>query len=186
VGFFSAPKLKAYGVTGVIARASGVLIDLRSGLGGSSYSAYPTSSFKTFIGKRGDCYDRFICRAKEIIESYRLITQNLTFAVEQLTLISGATRSKFVSMESVIAHFKSSSSGLPSTQGIAISSVEGPKGVVSTLAISSATTSPSRVHVRSPVAHNLHLLNTVTNCYTFADFVATFCSMDVVLGEIDR
>ena len=46
--------------------------------------------------------------------------------------------------------------------------------------------SPSRLHVRSPVAHNLHLINTAANFSTFGDFVATFCSLDVVLGEIDR
>lgn len=36
------------------------------------------------------------------------------------------------------------------------------------------------------MAHNLHTLGVFGNGYTIADFVAVFCSLDVVLGEIDR
>lgn len=52
--------------------------------------------------------------------------------------------------------------------------------------IHSSSAMPNRLHLRSPVAHNLYLLGTAANGYTLADFVSTFCSLDVVLGEIDR
>jgi NADH:ubiquinone oxidoreductase subunit D len=32
----------------------------------------------------------------------------------------------------------------------------------------------------------MHLIPTLSVGATFADFVATFCSLDIVMGEIDR
>lgn len=52
--------------------------------------------------------------------------------------------------------------------------------------MSSGNTRPVRVKLRTPVSHNMHLIPTVGAGATFADFVATFCSLDIVMGEIDR
>jgi len=190
VGSFSKKKIASYGISGVIARASGVSTDARLGLGSVTYSAYGSFSLSTFLGLRGDCYDRFVVRAREMLESFLIITQALPILNSILNKSIGADsynkRSKFVSMESVISHFKVSAGFGPLVKSIAISSIEGPKGFVGVLIVNSGSVSPYRFHVRSPVAHNLHLLSTASNGYTFADFVATFCSLDVVLGEIDR
>jgi NADH:ubiquinone oxidoreductase subunit D len=40
--------------------------------------------------------------------------------------------------------------------------------------------------MRTPVSHNMHLIPSVCAGTVFGDFVATFCSLDIVLGEIDR
>lgn len=45
---------------------------------------------------------------------------------------------------------------------------------------------PVRVKLRTPVSHNMHLIPTISVGATFADMVATFCSLDIVMGEIDR
>lgn len=185
IGSFSPTKVRSYGISGVIARASGVCVDARLGLGSSQYSAYPVVSCKTFIGRRGDVYDRFMLRVRELINSYDLVLFSLSM-LSTKDYSSAATRSKFVSMEGVISHFKRSTTGYTSARGFTIGCVEGPKGFVGTALVSAGDASPYRVHVRSPVAHNLHLLTSQCNGQTFADFVSTFCSMDVVLGEIDR
>jgi len=187
VGSFSQLKLKNYSISGIIARSGGILIDSRLGLGGPQYSIYNLLSFRTFIGKRGDCYDRFIVRSKEILESYRLITQIIdNFYLNNYFKNSVKQKNKFTSMEGIINHFKNINSPINNTKGLSLGIVEGPKGLVITSIVANGGISPSRVHIKSPVAHNLHLLNSVANYSTFADFVATFCSMDVVLGEIDR
>jgi len=43
-----------------------------------------------------------------------------------------------------------------------------------------------RVKLRTPVCHNMHLIPTIAVGVTFADLVATFCSLDIVMGELDR
>lgn len=183
VGVFSPLKVRSFGITGVIARASGVCVDARLGLGAAQYGSYPTLAVRSFIGRRGDVYDRFLLRVREVINSYDLALSSLC-ALNDTNVVR--ERAKFVSMEGVIAHFKRASLGHVAERGVSISVVEGPKGFVGVTLVSSGDVSPYRTHVRSPVAHNLHLLTSQCNGQTFADFVATFCSMDVVLGEIDR
>lgn len=188
VGIFSPQKVKAYGVQGVIARASGVVVDSRLGLGYAPYACYPALALTTFIGVKGDAYERFIVRAREMLESFALIAQLLAPLAQSVKPTYNSTsRAKFVSMEGVITHFKGTTSAVPvAALGQSVGVVEGPKGLVGVSVVAAGLASPYRFQVRSPVAHNLHLLSTCANGYTFADFVTTFCSLDVVLGEIDR
>lgn len=186
IGVFSIRKLENYGITGVIARASGLVVDARLGLGSLPYAAYPSLAFNTFIGKSGDCYDRFIVRSRELFESMGIILQLITALKISKHSKTNKSRSKFNSMESVITHFKQQSGINEFVGGLGITTVESPKGLLSVVVVSNQSISPYRVHLKSPVSANLHLLATAANGYTFADFVSTFCSLDVVLGEIDR
>ena len=89
-------------------------------------------------------------------------------------------------MESIISHFKYNTIFSKTKKATSFSVIEGPKGIVSTVLILNSNTFPYRCSVRSPVSHNMNLISTFGNSVNFADFVATFCSLDVVLGEIDR
>jgi len=89
-------------------------------------------------------------------------------------------------MEALIAHFRQASEGWPLRAGFAYASVESPKGEVGVSLVTAGGTRPVRVKMRTPVCHNMHLIPTVGVGATFADFVATFCSLDIVMGEIDR
>lgn len=192
IGSFSVPKLNHYGIHGVLLRASGNPYDLRTQENiTSNYGLYSSLALRSFIGKRGDCYDRFMLRVREIVESYRVSLQvinlvPLGFLSSIKSLSLDITRSKFVSMEGVISHFKSQFFNFSSVRGMSFSTLESPKGSIGVLIVSSGSHNPYRLHVRSPVAHNLFLLHTPSTMYTLADFVSTFCSLDVVLGEIDR
>lgn len=186
VGIFSIKKLENYGITGVIGRASGLAIDSRLGLGSLSYAAYPSLAFNTFIGKSGDCYDRFIVRSRELFESMSIVLQLITKLNTTKQTMGNKNRSKFNSMESVITHFKQQSGVNELMGGFGMTTVESPKGLLSVVMVANHSITPYRVHLKSPVSANLHLLATAANGYTFADFVSTFCSLDVVLGEIDR
>lgn len=179
VGVFSPAKVDAYAVTGVIARSAGRRRDLRL----DPNSGYAGLSVRTFLGRRADNYDRFVLRVKEVVESLRVVTQVATaWAPAQ----AGLGRASFVSMEGVIAHFKANSGGDHAPRGLAYSAVESPKGEVGCTVVSAGAPCPHRVKLRSPVAHNLNLIPSAAAGATLADFVATFCSLDVVMGEIDR
>lgn len=89
-------------------------------------------------------------------------------------------------MEALIHHFRLSSEGHPALPGLTYGGVEGPKGEVGVTLLSNGGVRPYRLKVRTPVSHNMHLIPLVARGVLFADFVATFCSLDIVLGEIDR
>jgi NADH-quinone oxidoreductase subunit D len=95
-------------------------------------------------------------------------------------------RGKFVSMEALISHFQLASGGHALLPGVVYRAVESPKGEVGVSLISAGLGKPLRVKLRTPVSHNMHLIPTIGVGVTFADFVATFCSLDIVMGEIDR
>jgi NADH-quinone oxidoreductase subunit D len=218
LGQISKNKALSHGISGVVARSSGLCVDLRltTTLG---YGAYRGLTFRTFLGRRGDNLDRFLLRIKEMVESFRIlsqVTQMLTpltsggGSVESLrtqeqrlgslepknqspSLVTNSrglfmvpSKGPYASMESLIHHFRMSSEGHPSLAGIAYGGVEGPKGEVGVTILSSGGVRPYRLKVRTPVSHNMHLIPLVARGVLFADFVATFCSLDIVLGEIDR
>lgn len=89
-------------------------------------------------------------------------------------------------MEELISHFRTFSEGFPTEAGLAYREVESPKGLVGVFLVTDGSSRPVRMKLRTPVAHNLNLLPAISPGSMFADFVATFCSLDVVLGEIDR
>jgi len=89
-------------------------------------------------------------------------------------------------MEAVISHFRAASEGWPLVSGFTYNAVESPKGEVGVTLISSGGLKPTRLKLRTPVSHNMHAIPTISVGTTFADFVATFCSLDIVMGEIDR
>lgn len=221
LGQISKNKALAHGISGVIARSTGLCVDLRltAALG---YGAYRGLSFRTFLGRRGDNLDRFVLRIKEMVESFRLISQvaqmlsplaiggpssvvtlsrgapltgllsqpqpqaDLTSTHSPRSLFLIPSKGAYASMEALIHHFRLSSEGHPSLPGLAYGGVEGPKGEVGVTILSGGGVRPYRLKVRTPVSHNMHLIPLVARGVLFADFVATFCSLDIVLGEIDR
>lgn len=181
IGIFSNKKLLNYGITGIIARSSGINIDIR--LSSNTLSnMYNFLTFKSFLGRKSDSLDRFIIRSKEVIESFKIINQLLLF-IKPFEVFK---KNKFLSMESLINHFKENIFNKPLNNSLTYGLVESPKGIVMVNLVLSKSNYIYRLSLRSPVAHNMNLLPTIGNCQTFADFVATFCSLDVVLGEIDR
>lgn len=220
LGQISKNKALAHGISGVIARSTGLCVDLRLA-STPGYGVYRGLTFRTFLGRRGDNLDRFLLRIKEVVESFRIISQvaqmlnplstktgtglfvyaaspaavaGLTPASQVSLIEAGSTRALFAvpskgpyaSMEALIHHFRLSSEGHPALPGLSYGGVEGPKGEIGVTILSGGGVRPYRVKVRTPVSHNMHLIPLLARGVLFADFVATFCSLDIVLGEIDR
>lgn len=89
-------------------------------------------------------------------------------------------------MEDLITHFKASSNPSPLLKSYSYGSVESPKGELGVHIWTNGTNKITRLHLKSPVAHNMNLIPYITKGHTLGDFVSTFCSLDIVLGEIDR
>lgn len=89
IGQVSSVRATVYGISGILARSSGFLCDLRL-QDTAAYRLYRSFSLRTFLGRRGDNYDRFLIRIKETAEGFRLLSQVIQ------TLSTGSMRSGFL------------------------------------------------------------------------------------------
>src|SRR5262249_41051613 len=96
--------------TGPIARASGVVRDLRKD---EPHLAYADLDFKVVCAKEGDCYARYLVRMEEMIESLKIVQQaiqNLPSGPVNVDVNSKAVLpdqlATYRSIESLIQHFE--------------------------------------------------------------------------------
>ena len=187
IGQISLNRSISYGLTGLPARSSGLLTDLRRTNVSDYATAYTLVGLKSFVGSRGDNYDRFILRIREVSESLRVITILASTLIDSVQLPNEIPQSRtFTSMEAVIKHFQDTSIGFVPNSGWSYASVESPKGELGVSLLADNSISPIRSKLRTPVSHNMHVIPSINHGCLISDFVATFCSLDIVLGEIDR
>lgn len=206
VGTISSEEAVAYGATGPIARSAGIKKDVRF-LRSETYSHYWFLSIRGYLGKRGDCFDRFLIRIREMYESVNIIFQILSnlaglsegssgsderhlfsffnFAHSGRSGKIGAS-SKYASMEALIRHFKHYSEGVKVPRGFAYRAVEAPKGEFGVSIVSDGTAVPYRCKIRTPGYHNLLVLPRMAAGHLFADLVTVIGSQDIVFGDVDR
>ena len=189
VGVILPEECKQYGVTGPIARASGLTWDLRKDM---PYCGIDQYEFDVPTGLHGDVHDRYLVRMEEIRQSLRIVRQVLE------TMPSGDYRSpdpkvtppprKRIdeSMEALIHHFKLFTEGIVVPPGTAYQSVEGPRGEVGCHLVSKGGARPWRMHWRAPSFAAVQALPAMMTDSLVADVVAALASADPVLGDVDR
>jgi NADH:ubiquinone oxidoreductase subunit D len=206
VGSLNYNDVITYGVTGPVARSVGVKKDIRFSKS-ETYSHYWFLSINGYLGRRGDSYDRFLVRVREMYESVNLIFQILS-NLTSITYRSSADtstnfftffetlnreskfkkgyNSKYNSMESLISHFKIYSEGLVVPKGFIYKAVEAPKGEFGTSLISDGTSNPYRCKIRTPAYHHMQVMSRMVQGHYFADLVTVLGSLDIVFGDVDR
>jgi NADH:ubiquinone oxidoreductase subunit D len=65
-----------YGLTGVMARCTGLKRDLRLDRL-ETYANYYHLNFRSYVGQKGDSFDRYLLRMNEMTESLNIINQVL-------------------------------------------------------------------------------------------------------------
>lgn len=192
IGVLPAKDALSWGVSGVLLRASGIPFDLRKA---QPYELYDRVAFNIPTGSNSDCYDRYLLRIEEMRESLRIIKQIIDFmpsgsikAIHSISnLTNTPTRSEFkTSMEGLIMHFKSTSSGTALPSGEVYCATEAPKGEFGVLAVSNGTQRPYRVKIKSPDYASLQAIKQMGKDHYLADVVAIIGSLDIVFGSIDR
>lgn len=164
VGRLSAEDALAYGITGPNLRASGVPFDLRKN---HPYGCYSRFDFDIPTGTNGDSFDRWVMRTEEMRQSVRIIEQAMR------DIPRGEVKAKVPKV-------------IRPPKGEVYHQIEGSKGIVAYYMISDGSTKPYRLHIRGPSYVNLGALPLMTKGESLQDFVATFASIDIVLGEVDR
>jgi len=192
IGVVSEQDALDWGFTGVMVRGSGMAWDLRRA---QPYECYDEFDFQIPVGKNGDCYDRYLVRMAEMIESTNIILQ----AVEKLRAPDGQgdvlARGKLTppkraqmksSMEALIHHFKLYTEGFHVPAGQVYAAVEAPKGEFGIYMVSDGTNKPYRAKIRAPGFPHLQAMDYLAKGHQLADCSALIGSLDIVFGEVDR
>ena len=166
VGIVTKAQAINAGLSGPMARASGVDYDLRKV---DKYGIYDRFNFRVPLGEIGDVYDRYMLRVLEMRESIEILKQAIRDLPEGPIMDPG-TKIR----------------GFRPKAGEAYGRIEGPKGELGFYLISDGSPNPYRYRVRPPTLINLTLLEDMCLGHNVADIVIILGSIDIVLGEVDR
>lgn len=164
IGVMSIEAASAYGVSGPVARASGLDLDLRRD---DPYLAYPQLEVPVVLGESGDCYDRFRCLLDQVHVSLDLAEECLD------RLPSGPIDVK-----------------LPKTvrapEGSTYVWTENPLGAMGYYLVSRGRPTPWRLAMRTASFNNVSALAAVLPGTRVADLVTVLASMFFITGDIDK
>ncbi|MBI5076661.1 MAG: NADH-quinone oxidoreductase subunit D [Nitrospirae bacterium] len=189
IGIISLEEAVNWGLTGGTLRGSGSDYDVRKYF---PYDAYDKVDFDVPVGKKGDCYDRYLVRVGEMRQSIRIIRQ----CIENLP--AGpvmADAPKFTlppkdmvlkDMEHLIHQFILITKGPTVPEGEIYVGSEVPKGELGFYFVSDGTGKPYRMRVRSPSFVHASVLTRLCEGGLIADVIANIGTIDIVLGECDR
>ncbi|XP_029636930.1 NADH-ubiquinone oxidoreductase 49 kDa subunit [Octopus sinensis] len=189
IGIISAEDALNYGCSGVMLRGSGIKWDLRKV---QPYDAYDKVEFDIPIGRKGDCYDRYLIRMEEMRQSLNIIHQCLNkmppgeIKVDDHKICPPKRSEMKSSMESLIHHFKLYTEGYNVPPGSTYTAVEAPKGEFGVYLVSDGTNKPYRCKIKAPGFAHLAALDKVSRKHMLADVVAIIGTLDIVFGEVDR
>jgi len=189
IGIVSAEEALNWGCSGVMLRGSGIKWDLRKT---QPYDAYDEMEFDVPIGRKGDCYDRYLIRLEEMRQSLRIMDQCLNkmppgeIKVDDNKISAPSRGEMKESMEALIHHFKLFTEGFQVPPGATYTAVEAPKGEFGVYLVSDGSSRPYRCKIKAPGFAHLALLEKIGKGHMLADVVAIIGTLDVVFGEIDR
>lgn len=211
IGSITFKDALSYGLSGPVIRSAGLKKDIRL-LRSETYASYWFISLNSFLGKRGDSYDRFLIRVREMYESVNIVFQvlsNLTTLkslgdkksedskksndffsffnfLYKVKSLQSLKKTRYTSMENLIKHFKHYSEGIKVPKGFTYNCIEAPKGEFGVTLISDGTTKPYRCKIRTPAYHHMHVMTRMCHGHYMADLVTVLGSQDIVFGDVDR
>jgi NADH-quinone oxidoreductase subunit D len=167
VGIISPEMVAAYGVSGPIARASGVDFDLRRD---EPYLAYGELPVTVVTRTDGDCLSRFQCLFDQLQVSLDLADACL----DRLgSLPPGPINTRLPKVLKV-------------PEGATYAWTENPLGINGYYLVSKGDKTPWRLKLRSASFNNIQVLGELLPGALIADMVAILGSMFFVVGDIDK
>lgn len=151
-------------ITGCALRASGVNYDVRKN---EPYGIYDRFDFDVPVLHGCDTFDRNMVRLMEMNESLKIIRQAMRDIPE------GPVMAKVPKV-------------IKPPVGEVYHRVENPKGEMGFYIVSNGTTKPERVKIRAGAFVNLQCLEEIGVGTYIQDLIASFASLDAVLGEVDK
>jgi NADH-quinone oxidoreductase subunit D len=178
-----------WGYTGPILRATGLAMDLRKD---TPYLAYADLDFEVPVGIKGDNYDRYYVRMREIDESIAMVRQcakrlpDGPVSVTDPRIVLPEKPLVYKNIEALIHHFKLITDGIQVPAGEVYVAHEAPNGELGFYLVSDGTGHPYKLHVRAPSFSHMGGMHTLLEGGQIADIIATFGSINMIGGECDR
>jgi len=189
IGMMSAEDAISYGLSGPLLRAAGVAYDVRKA---SPYLVYDRFEFEVPTGERGDNYDRFEVRMREMYEARKIAEQAMAqipdgpIALEDHRITLPPKDRVYNSIEGLMNHFKLIMEGIKVPAGEVYQAVEGANGELGFYVVSDGSGRPYRVRVRPPCFLGMGALGQMLKGHMIADIIATFGMINMIGGECDR
>jgi NADH-quinone oxidoreductase subunit D len=191
IGIVSPERALQNGFSGPMLRASGVAWDIRKT---QPYEVYERLNFDIPIGKRGDCYDRYLVRVAELRQSNHIVRQCIEWLkghpgpviIDNYKVAPPKREVMKEDMEAMIHHFKYFTEGISLPEGEVYSAIEHPKGEFGIHLISDGANRPYRLKIRAAGFTHLSSLDEMVRGHMIADVVSILSSQDIVFGEVDR
>jgi NADH-quinone oxidoreductase subunit C/D len=161
---------REYGVTGPVARGSGVDYDLRRD---DPYGYYDELDWNVVTEDGCDNFSRLLVRMREVEESAKIVEQ----CVDLLEDWPEDDRTIQANVPRTIR---------PDDDAEIYSAVEAAKGELGIYIRSDGTDTPARFKIRGPSFSNLQCLPEMARGEHLPDLVATLGSLDTIMGEVDR
>lgn len=167
VGVLDRETIMQYGVSGPIARASGVDIDLRRD---EPYLAYGELPVRVVTRTAGDCHSRF----EVLLEQVKVSLDLADACLERLReLPQGPVNQRLPKVLKV-------------PEGHTYAWTENPLGINGYYLVSRGEKTPWRLKLRSASYNNVQVLREMLPGHLLADMVAILGSMFFVVGDIDK
>ncbi|HEU5155516.1 MAG TPA: NADH-quinone oxidoreductase subunit D [Streptosporangiaceae bacterium] len=167
IGTLTREQILQYGVSGPIARASGVPFDLRRD---QPYLAYGDLDVRVVTRTEGDCLARYECLLEQVEASLDLADACLTRLAE---LPPGPINVRLPKVLKV-------------PEGHTYAWTESPLGVNGYYLVSRGEKTPWRMKLRSASFNNIQVLAELLPGHLIADMIAILGSMFFVVGDIDK
>ena len=164
IGVLDKDVAYSYGVSGPIARGSGIDFDVRKD---EPYLVYNEFDFDVHSAPNGDCFDRFWVLLHEVYESAKIVDQ----AIDALP--GGPVMGKVPRV-------------IQAPEGETYVRTENPLGELGMYLVSDGDRRPYRLKIRTPSYNNVSALPHVLAGTFVADMIAILGSFFFVLGDIDR
>jgi len=180
------------GATGPIARASGVVRDLRKD---EPYLAYADYDFNIICSQGGDSYSRYLVRMRELLESVKIIEQ----AIENIPagpvnidaasdIVLPAKPAVYRSIEGLIQHFEvlMPNRGYPVPHEEIYAATESPNGELGFYIVGDGTVRAYRARTRPPSYVHFAIFPHIIRGHQLSDVVAVLGSINIIAAELDR
>ena len=189
IGIISAETAVDYCLSGPLLRASGVDYDVRKAF---PYLIYDQLDFEVPLGSKGDNYDRFLCRVREIEQSMKMVEQALRDLpvgpvwIDDPHFVLPEKEKVYNSIEGLMHHFKIIMEGVQVPAGETYLAVEGGNGELGFYIVSDGGGRPYRIRVRPPCFIAMGAFHKMIESYMIADIIPTFGMVNMIGGECDR
>ncbi len=192
IGVLSREEAINLSCTGPVARASGVVRDLRKD---EPYLAYKDFDFKVICAREGDCLARYLVRMDEMLESLRIIHQaieNLPPGPVNVDADSKAVlphqMSVYRSIEGLIHHFELIMTNRQWQTPVeeCYGATESPNGELGFYVVADGSGTAYRARTRPPSFIHFAIFPYLIVGHQLSDVVAVLGSLNIIAAELDR